>query len=128
MPFCAVQEEFYVFVSFSVPEESLKELSQGLEEIGGSFVIKGLPHNSFRQLLQKTKHLKEIGILAPISIDPESFEYFKVDRVPTFVLKVEDSFEKYEGNVPLFDVLREFSKREGVGEVAKKLLRKGTSP
>jgi len=120
----SLSESLSIFISFSVPEESLKELSYGLEKTGGVFVIRGLPHNSFREFFEKTKSLKEKGILAPILIDPEAFENFNIERVPTFALKNGESFEKYEGNIPLSDSLRLFSERERVGALAKKLLQK----
>jgi|GEM_PF-1897477 conjugal transfer pilus assembly protein TrbC len=124
----ALSESLYIFISFSVPEESLKELSYGLEKIGGSFVIRGLPQNSFRAFFEKTKSLKEKGISAPILIDPEAFENFNIERVPTFALKSGESFEKYEGNVPLRDALRIFSERKMVGALAQELLQKLTQP
>lgn len=127
-PSPSLSESLYIFISFSVPEESLKELSYGLEETGGSFVIRGLPQNSFREFFEKTKSLKEKGISAPILIDPEAFANFNIERVPTFALKSGESFEKYEGNVPLRDALRIFSERKMVGALAQELLQKLTQP
>lgn len=124
----SLSESLYIFISFSVPEESLKELSYGLEKTGGFFVIRGLPQNSFREFFEKTKSLKEKGILAPILIDPEAFENFNIERVPTFALKNGESFEKYEGNIPLSDALRIFSERERSGTLAKELLQKLIEP
>jgi conjugal transfer pilus assembly protein TrbC len=124
----SLSESLYIFISFSVPEESLKELSYGLEKTGGFFVIRGLPQNSFREFFEKTKSLKEKGILAPILVDPEAFEKFNIERVPTFALKNGESFEKYEGNIPLRDALRIFSERERVGLLAKELLQKLIQP
>lgn len=120
----ASPEGLYIFISFSMPEASLRELSYDLEKIGGCFVIRGLPQNSFKVFFEKMNSLKEQGILAPILIDPESFENLHIERVPTFVLKNGGVVEKFEGNVRLRDVLSIFSGRAMVGELAGKLLEK----
>ncbi|MCB1082530.1 MAG: type-F conjugative transfer system pilin assembly protein TrbC [Chlamydiia bacterium] len=122
----SLSNKLFIFISFSIPEETLKELSYGLEKIGGSFLIKGLPQNSFRAFFEKSKALKEKGIFAPIVIDPEAFEDFHIEKVPTFVLKNETAFEKYEGNIPLYDALKIFAQRKPVRKRAAELLHKLT--
>jgi len=77
---------FLAFVSLSIPEASLKEMSKHLERIGGQFIFRGLPNNSFEDFLKVVMDFREKGILAPILVDPESFEEYGVTEVPTFVL------------------------------------------
>ena len=83
-----IEEEpsFLAFVSLSVPEASLKEMSKHLEKIGGQFIFRGMPNNSFEDFLKVVMDFREKGILAPILVDPESFEEYGVTEVPTFVL------------------------------------------
>ncbi len=69
-----------------------------------------------------------MGVLAPILVDPEAFESFTIEKVPTFVLKQRKSVEKYEGNIPLADVLRAFAERETGRELAKELLHRLAQP
>lgn len=120
------EEEFYAFVSFSIPESSLKEISKHLERIGGSFVFRGMPNGSFNAFILKVKELREKDILAPILVDPDLFNEYAVTEVPTFVyllpsreiLSAEElsrafedtSYPKYKkivGNVSVPFVLRE---------------------
>ena len=96
---------FLAFVSLSIPEASLKEMSKHLEKIGGQFVFRGLPNNSFEDFLKKVMDFREKGILAPIIVDPESFDEYNVEVVPTFVLTQEEGFEKVIGNVSIPYVL-----------------------
>lgn len=80
------EASFLAFVSLSIPEASLKEMSKHLERIGGQFVFRGLPNNSFEDFLKVVMDFREKGIFAPILVDPESFEEYGVTEVPTFVL------------------------------------------
>ena len=83
----AIEEDpaFLAFVSLSIPEASLKEMSKHLEKIGGQFIFRGMPNNSFEDFLKTVMEFREKGILAPILVDPESFEEYGVTEVPTFV-------------------------------------------
>ena len=73
-----------VYISFSVPEATWIEFSKPLEKLGGSFVLKGLPNNSFREFASRIMHLRKAGVLAPITIDPTSCE--TVSQVPSLSL------------------------------------------
>ena len=92
---------FFAFISFSIPESSLKEMSMHLEKIGGQFVLRGMPNNSFEDFLKKVMELREKGILAPITIDPDRFEEYGIEAVPTFVLVKDKGFKKVVGNVSI---------------------------
>ncbi|NGX50731.1 MAG: hypothetical protein K1060chlam2_00581 [Chlamydiae bacterium] len=90
---------FLAFVSFSMPQELWIQMSRELEQIGGTFVLRGMPNNSFQNFLTHVMELRERGVHAPIGIDPDSFEKYKITAVPTFVLLKKDGFEKTIGNV-----------------------------
>lgn len=98
------QEEdatFLAFVSLSIPEASLKEMSKHLEKIGGQFIFRGMPNHSFEEFLKIVMDFREKGILAPILVDPESFEEYDVTEVPTFVYVQGEIFKKVVGNVSI---------------------------
>lgn len=111
-----------VFVSFSMPEASLKSLaqeaqrdtSQGDASQGISFqqspvvlVVRGLHQDSFVKTAMK---LQELGIA--VDIHPELFETHHVTSVPTFV-KLENGqpIHTLKGNVTLDFVLKTFEKQ-----------------
>ena len=101
-PASETEKPLRVFISFSVPLESWKDLSHQLEKTEGYFVIRGLPENSFEKFAEKLIELRSSGINAPIDIDPESFEKHGIQAVPTIVL--ED--DKITGNLRLDAALR----------------------
>lgn len=110
-----------VFISFSMPEASLLSFAKELESCGGAFVVRGLPNNSFAEFFNKLNHLKEVGMDAPILIDPDSFEEYEVTEVPTIVLKGEQAFDKMTGNVPASYALETFSEKGEEQYLAKEL-------
>ena len=104
-----VQEEssLKVFMSFSVPIESWKDISTQLEETDGVFVLRGVPNNSFEEFAVKLMNLREAGVRAPIDLDPEAFETYAIDSVPAFVFKG----NKITGNLRCDAALREIREK-----------------
>jgi len=107
------ETEFYAFVSMSMPKATLKEISEHLERIGGSFVLRGLPGGSFTDFIQEVSTLRRMDIKANIQINPDLFEDYSVTAVPTFVYlppkKNEEipEYKKIVGNVSVPWALRE---------------------
>lgn len=92
-----------VFVSFSMPETTIKQLAHDLKKLGGALVIRGLINNSFKDTSLYLQKLGE-GVL----LDPTLFEKFNVVAVPTFIivegdLKSEQTprHDRLRGNVSL---------------------------
>ncbi|MCB1073478.1 MAG: type-F conjugative transfer system pilin assembly protein TrbC [Chlamydiia bacterium] len=112
-----------VFISFSMPEASLLALAKELETNGGAFLVRGLPNNSFAEFFNKLNLLKEMGMDAPILIDPDSFEEYEVTEVPTIVLKGDEAFDKMSGNVPASYALETFAEKGEKKHLAKQVQR-----
>jgi conjugal transfer pilus assembly protein TrbC len=107
-----VDHDLLIFVSFSMPEEVFLSLSKEIEKLGsGALVIRGLPKNSFKELAKKVFHLRERGVKSPISIDPNKFEEYHIDSVPTFVRIKGKDFDKITGNITLNYALEQFDKK-----------------
>ena len=119
--------ELLVFVSFSMPIETLKVLAMQVNAIGGAIVFRGLEHGSFKDTVLK---LKELG--QEVLIDPTLFEAYGVTSVPTFVLREKPTEEadtkvlhdRLSGNVSLTHVLEQFVELSDVPEIAQFLLNK----
>jgi len=111
--------QILVFVSFSMPEASLKSLAQEAQRISTQgdasrrvstqqhhvvLVMRGLYQDSFVKTASK---LQELGIA--VDIHPELFETHYVTSVPTFV-RLEDGQPIYslKGNVTLNFVVKTF--------------------
>ena len=91
--------DFFAFISLSMPEQVLLEMSKGLVENGGAFVLQGLPNNSFEELILVIFEFRKKGIEAPVTVDPYAFEKYQVTSVPTFVLEQARGYRKVVGNV-----------------------------
>jgi conjugal transfer pilus assembly protein TrbC len=74
-----------VFVSFSMPDESLRRLVGQVARVRGRVLLRGLVGDSLQQTVVHAQRV--IGQQkAGLSIDPEAFQAFDVQAVPTFVL------------------------------------------
>lgn len=102
-----------VFVSFSMPMESLKLLGDQVQKAGGSLVFRGLVKDSFPLTAEK---MRKLGTEA--MIDPTLFEAFQVKGVPTFVmlstplqtLEQLPSYDQLTGHVSLKHALDTFQR------------------
>lgn len=112
----------FIFISFSMPEETLISLSNELNTYGGAFVVRGLPGNSFAEFFDKLNYLKVRGMEAPLLIDPDSFENYQISAVPTILLKDGKIFDKITGNVPVLFALESFASKGETGSFARSLL------
>ena len=89
-------ENVLVFVSLSMPKDSLRTLYAEAEKQNSVLILRGLKNNSFKETAEV---LKELKIAA--SIDPTLFEKYHISAVPTFVM-VRDSEPLFlMGNVSL---------------------------
>lgn len=105
------KDQLLVFVSFSMPEASLKSLAQDAEKYNAVLVMRGLYEDSFVKTANK---LKDLGI--GVDINPELFETHKVTAVPTFVALISDRpLWCLKGNVTLDFVMKTF-KDQHVGD------------
>ncbi|MDB2613580.1 type-F conjugative transfer system pilin assembly protein TrbC [Chlamydiales bacterium] len=116
-------DDILVFISFSMPDSSLFEISRDLQKVGGSFVLIGLPNHSFINFAQKVMDLRDKGINVEIQIDPKSFQKYQVKEVPTFVMKDGSSYDKIVGNISL-DKALEISNFEGESRKSAHFLEK----
>lgn len=77
-----------VLISFSMPENQIRNLIVEANLIGASVAIRGLVDNDFKKTLLKVKHLAgESG--GGIQIDPTLFKRFESATVPMFILPLE---------------------------------------
>ena len=87
-----------VFISLSMPETSLKSLAQEAERYQTILVLRGLVKDSFKETAQALQHL---GLSA--QINPEAFDLYRINQVPTFVWVDDNDRERacLKGNVTL---------------------------
>ena len=93
-------EKILVFVSFSMPNNSIKELSSDAQKYGAELYLRGIFEKSFKKTAKKILEVNEKGLR--LEINPSEFKRYKIEKVPTFVL-VRDGSEisRLLGNVSL---------------------------
>lgn len=106
-----------VFVSFTLPKETLKVLVESVQKVGGIVVVRGLVDNSFVKTAVLLKDLK-----GGVQLDPKLFETYQIKSVPTFILEKADQQDRLTGNVSLNYVLEKFSQQGDVKEEAEQFL------
>lgn len=124
-----------VFVSLSMPEETLKKLAADTRRAGGVIVLRGLKFG-----LEKGTWLKSVEAMKPLAstganvqINPELFAQFGVKSVPTIVVTANPVGDKgcgdgscaagvgtVVGDVSLEYALERIAERtDGVGKIAR---------
>ena len=84
--------QFYVFVSFSMPDITLRRLMNQARRIGAPLVLRGMVENDMNKTRIKVGKLLgadkngNTSIEGGLSIDPTLYERFGVSVVPSFVL------------------------------------------
>jgi type-F conjugative transfer system pilin assembly protein TrbC len=99
----------YIFVSFSMPKETLKALAVEAKRHNAVLVIRGLTHNSF---LKTAIFLKELG--ESVVLNPLLFRDYNVVVVPTFIEAHQAGYRKISGNITLAYAIQKF--KEGNNE------------
>lgn len=93
-----------VFVSRSVPADSIKELWNQAQRVGAKLLFRGLVGGSFKET---QNYIQELGIVA--DIDPVKFDEFGISQVPAFILSQGGKHDKMVGNVSLSAFLEQSS-------------------
>ena len=125
-----------VFISLSMPKQSLKDLSEQVNRAGGVLVLRGVVKNSITETAKELQKLSDKGVSAVI--DPNLFKVFDVQQVPTFVVVPYTTYpcsqrdcnftpqhDRLSGNVTLNYALELISEKgEFTSEVADSYLNK----
>lgn len=98
--------QLFIFVSFSMPKESLKAWAEQAKRVDGTLLLRGLYENSIRQTSSRTIEIFGEKGAGDLKVDPESYRLFNIQRVPSVVLSV-PSKEGYQEpcDPPVYDCL-----------------------
>lgn len=89
------KNKYLIFVSFSMPKESLKSLYFDSKNQNAILVMRGLKDLSFKKTASELQALK-----IAVQIDPNLFKEYQVTQVPTIVsLSEHNNFNAISGNV-----------------------------
>lgn len=120
------QVPIVIFVSFSMPKESIKGWIVQAKKIGAAVYIRGLVNNSFKDTTKAVRELLQDqsgGLL----IDPTLFKKYAINQVPAVVVAGSNNFDVIYGDVMLDYALKRMSKavqisqQQGLLDAIKKL-------
>ncbi len=98
--------ELFVFISFSMSEQSLKAWAQQLTKTGGTLVLRGLIENSLKKTLAQVQQVFGADAINAIHIDPVAFKTFGISAVPAVVISQAIQNASSEPiKKPVFDVV-----------------------
>lgn len=103
----SVNAQVYIFVSHSMNDAALQSYYKEAESIGSILVVRGLINDSFINTKAKLDEL-EIGY----DIDPNLFEKYEVEVVPTIIRDTGEKQQKIVGHIPLSEAIRIFDEEK----------------
>lgn len=86
--------ELYIFVSNSMPKQSLVLWSAQAQRTEGTLLLRGFIHNSFQDTLKQSK-------ISSFNIDPEKFQQYHITQVPAVVLAQGGEYDVVYGDTSL---------------------------
>ena len=110
-------KNFYVFISFSMPEIMIKNYfieAKSLKQkkdINTVFVLRGFYKNSFKETLIRISSLlsdfddKNVNMV----VDPTLFRKYLINQVPAILKNCENDFYKITGSVSITYALEQFN-------------------
>jgi len=121
LPVSPTKPALLTFVSFSMPDDSLKAVLEQTARAGGVTVLRGLVDNSFKETaLRIGKFSREHG--PGLSVDPRLFAEHGVTIVPAFVVVGETVPDKIAGNMSLAAALETIAREGDNKSIAQGLL------
>jgi type-F conjugative transfer system pilin assembly protein TrbC len=108
--------KFLIFVSTSMPQQSIKTLGQEAHKIGAKIIFRGLIGGTFKET---QNYMQSLGVTA--EIDPTKFEDYKIVQVPTFILEHNKVRDHVAGHVSIWAALEQFKNRGELKAEAQKL-------
>ena len=120
----ARKQSVMVFVSLSMPRQSLIALLRDANKIKASVIMRGLVHDSFKETVQEIASLVKEADSGGIALDPLAFKKFHIETVPAVVVVSPDhpclmqqhcdrhrDYDVMFGNIPLSAALKEIRDR-----------------
>ena len=127
------ESQVLIFVSLSMPEQSLKLWAEQASKVNGKLLLRGFVEDSLQKTTEETLRIfKEPK--AYFLVHPETFEKFNIDKVPAVVIANPDNcleddcpalaFDVVYGDTSLEDALNKIaSDGEHNQAIAKELLK-----
>ncbi|MHB1948902.1 MAG: type-F conjugative transfer system pilin assembly protein TrbC [Gammaproteobacteria bacterium] len=74
-----------IFISFSMPKESIKGWMNEAKKTGASVIVRGLINNSFKDTVKTLTELAQDN-RGGVQLDPTLFQRYQIEKVPAVVV------------------------------------------
>ena len=101
--------ELLIFVSFSMPAQSLKLWAQQADKVNSPLLLRGFIDNSIQATTQQTVRLFSASQQGGFHVDPEKFGQYKINHVPAVVLVHGETYDVVYGDTSLEAALERMS-------------------
>ncbi|CAL7962392.1 conjugal transfer pilus assembly protein TrbC [Gammaproteobacteria bacterium] len=115
-------EQAIVFVSFSMPDLSLKQIINDASRYKIPVVIRGLYKNSFRETVNKIFELVKENNKGGIAINPRWFRDYEIKAVPAVVISSGAKSDVVYGNILIKRSLSIIAERGETSAIARDIL------
>lgn len=111
------------FVSFSIPDDGLKEMMNDAKSFHIPSVLNGFHENDIRKTAVKIFNLTKEGNKGGMMVDPRLFSRYGVKAVPALVVTCESNkFDIIYGSAKIENALEYISRRGECANKAKEIL------
>lgn len=114
-----------IFVSFSMPDLSLKQIIKDAARYQIPVVVRGLIANSFKKTAARIFELVKGNNQGGIAINPIWFKRYSINAVPACVVSVGEDFDVIYGNLRIKNMLEIVTANGTTGTIAKTILAGG---
>ncbi|MEG5888168.1 type-F conjugative transfer system pilin assembly protein TrbC [Enterobacter ludwigii] len=116
-----------MFVSFSMPEDDLRERIKDAADLGVTVSLRGMVNGDMRQTGTRVAQLVKETNKGGMQIDPVSFRRYGVTSVPTLIVKCGKASDRVQGDITLRDALKKVAEDGECAEFAASVLRREVS-
>lgn len=113
------------FLSFSIPEDGLKQMVPAATRFHIPTLINGLVDNNFRKTVEAVFRLARENNQGGVQIDPRQFSKYGITTVPALVVTCDAGYDRLTGNLKLKEALERIAAEGDCADTAKKLLKEG---
>lgn len=111
-----------MFVSFSMPEDDLRERIKDAADLGVTVSLRGMVNGDMRQTGTRVAQLVKETNRGGMQIDPVSFRRYGVTSVPTLIVKCGNASDRVLGDITLRDALKKVAEDGDCAELAGSVL------
>lgn len=111
-----------LFVSFSMPEDDLRERVKDAADQGVSVTLRGMVNGDMRQTGTRIAQLVKETNKGGMQIDPLAFRRYGVNAVPTVIVQCGKQSDRVRGDITLHEALKKVAADGDCADFADRVL------